>query len=346
MTDNSAKLKLVDLNADNFSGFKEMVLQQADHHFCDYVGSDEKFLEEITNSESPAHVMLAWSEDKNDSVGYVLYNKMHTLKGSEIYIEDIITRDSYRGLGVGAYFFDQLKALAREESHSAVSWVVARNNVHAIRFYEERQNAKPRNHVGYDCTDSLLTNVFNEQGHNTTTVTPLTEAQIPDLMGCESNKLSPNQASSLRSAIRQDHVQTSISRDSNGKPLAILVANANFSSFRTVYGYKIEVLELTDNKEQAINAFRDLSADLSEKAINIDRDGHMVLFIDPASEAQQEFVVNIEGEPYKMSDHENSFLDPYAIDAGVIYGNSAKAKESMPSETVQIFIPQVQPIYR
>ncbi|MBL4589131.1 MAG: GNAT family N-acetyltransferase [Alphaproteobacteria bacterium] len=346
MTNNSAKLKLADLNADNFSGFKEMVLQQADHHFCDYVGSDEKFLAEITNPESPAHVMLAWSEDKNDSVGYVLYNKMYTLKGSEIYIEDIITRDIYRGLGVGGYFFDQLKALAREESHTAVSWVVARDNVHAIRFYEERQNAKPRHHVGYDCTDSLLKNVFNEHGQQTSKVMPLTENQIPDLMGCDSYKLSPNQASFLRSAIKQDHVHTSISRDSNGKPLAILVANANFSSFRTVYGYKIEVLELTDNKAQAINAFKDLSTDLSEEAVSIDRDGHMVLFIDPTSEAQQEFVEHIDGEPYKMSEHENSFLDLYAIDAAVIYANTPEPKERVPSETVQFFIPQVQPIYR
>ncbi len=170
MKSNSSRLRLVDISENNFPEFKEMVIQQADHHFCDYVGSDEKFLGEVIDPHSPAHVMLAWDDSDSRSVGYVLYNKIYTLKGPEIYIEDIITRDGARGRGVGDYFFDELKSLARKEQHTAVSWVVARNNVDAIRFYKDRQGALPRKHVGYDCTDSLLKDDFNVSAENNVAV--------------------------------------------------------------------------------------------------------------------------------------------------------------------------------
>lgn len=339
MASNSNGLRLVDISESNFSEFKEMVVQQADHHFCDYVGCDKKFFEEITDPSSPAHVMLAWDSSEDQAVGYVLYNKIYTLKGSEIYIEDIITRDGARGRGVGDYFFDELKELAREEQHDAVSWVVARNNVHAIRFYKDKQGALPRKHVGYDCTDSLLKDDFNVVAENEVAVRNLIVGEIPALVKDSSHGLTEDQSVYLSKAVKEDHVQTMLATDSNGEPLAVLVANPNFSSFRTVYGYKIEVLELTNNNTQAMAAFSSLNKELSEVAVTNGNNGHMVLFIDPHSDVQQEFVDHINAEPFKMSDHPNSFLDLYAIGEDVIHPNGVPEKNVGEASSTQFFFP-------
>lgn len=89
-------LKLVDVTKDNFADFKELVEQQAEHHLCKYRGNDDAFLSEITNPQSPAHVMMGWDMDANQAMGYVLYNVMHGLKGKEIYIEDIPALDDFK----------------------------------------------------------------------------------------------------------------------------------------------------------------------------------------------------------------------------------------------------------
>jgi len=86
-------LILVDVTKDNFADFKELVMQQADHHLCQYRGDDDAFLAEITNPQSPARVMMAWDTHVDQAMGYVLYNVNYGLKGKEIYIEDILALD-------------------------------------------------------------------------------------------------------------------------------------------------------------------------------------------------------------------------------------------------------------
>lgn len=314
-------LKLVNVTKDNFADFKSLVLQQADHHLCAYRGNDDAFLAEITNPQSAAHVMMAWDTDANQAMGYVLYNVMHGLKGKEIYIEDILVRQDVRSKGVGAFFFDKLKGQARVSQADAVSWVVARNNDRAIDFYTRKQKAKPVSAVGYDCT-GMLSSEFNRQSDKVS-VHPIFGRDIAELSHIVQRReinLTAEKVRNIQDAYDQPHVEAIIARDSSGGPLALMIANSNYSSFRTVYGYKVEVLELTDNAERALKGMEALTDKLTDIAMNKNHEGHINIFINSQSCVQAQLVENLGGEEFMMSDHPNSYLDLYAIDRGVIHG--------------------------
>jgi ribosomal protein S18 acetylase RimI-like enzyme len=314
-------LQLVDVTKDNFADFKQLVLQQADHHLCAYRGNDDEFLSEINNPQSAANVMMAWCNETNQAMGYVLYNVMHGLKGKEIYIEDILVRQDVRSKGVGAFFFDKLKSQARLSQADAVSWVVARNNDRAIDFYTNKQKAKPVDAVGYDCTN-MLSDEFNQQS-NMISINSICEHTIAELarMAQQSETgLTSEKVRNVQDAYDQPHVEAMIARDVCGNPLVLLIANSNYSSFRTVYGYKVEVMELTSNTDQAFKGMNTLMSNLSDIAREKNHEGHINIFINPTSRAQVQLVDTLDGEEFMMSDHPNSYLDLYAIDRGVIHG--------------------------
>jgi ribosomal protein S18 acetylase RimI-like enzyme len=314
-------LKLVDVTKENFTNFRELVEQQADHHLCTYRGNDDAFLSEIVKPNSPVNIMMAWCDAQNKAMGYVLYNVMYGLKGKDIYIEDILVRQDVRSQGVGAFFFDKLKGQARVSQADAVSWVVARNNDRAVDFYTNKQNAKPIKAVGYDCTGILSQN-FNRQS-NAVSVNPICGRDIAELyeMAAKRDKnMTMEKVRPIQDAYTQPYVETLIARDICGKPLALLVANSNYSSFRTVYGYKVEVLELTDNPNEALRGMEALTDNIVQIAKDKNHEGHINVFINPLSRAQVHLVDRLDGEEFKMSDHPNSYLDLYAIDRTVIHG--------------------------
>ncbi len=313
-------LQLVDVTTDNFADFKKLVLQQADHHLCAYRGNDDKFLSEINNPQSAANVMMAWCNETNQAMGYVLYNVMHGLKGKEIYIEDILVRQDVRSKGVGAFFFDELKSQARLSQADALSWVVARNNDRAIDFYTNKQKAKPVHAIGYDCTN-MLSDEFNKQSNAVSIslicdrdITELAQMAQPNAVALTSEKIRH-----IQDAYHQSHVEAMIARDVSGNPLALLIANSNYSSFRTVYGYKVEVMELTGDTDQALKGMNMLMSNLCDIAKAQNHEGHINIFINPTSRAQVQLVDALDGEEFMMSDHPNSYLDLYAIDRRVIH---------------------------
>jgi ribosomal protein S18 acetylase RimI-like enzyme len=321
-------LKLVDVTKDNFNDFKQLVLQQADHHLCGYVGNDDAFLAEIKNPHSSAHVIMAWDSETDQAMGYVLYNVMHGLKGKEIYIEDILVRQDVRSCGVGAFLFGKLKSQARISQADAVSWVVARNNDRAIDFYTQKQNARPVNKIGYDCT-GILSNEFNRQS-NTISVNPICGRDIAELAQISYNNhlgLSTEMVRNIQDAYDQPHVEALIARDVCGKPLALMIANSNYSSFRTVYGYKVEVMELTNDPALALKGMEALTDKLTDIAKDKNHEGHINIFINPRSCAQVQLIDNLNGIEFMMSDHPNSHLDLYAIDRTVIYGLNTKLEK-------------------
>lgn len=321
-----SNLRLVDVNEDNYEGFKQLVLQQAEHHLCAYKGDDAAFLAEIKDPHSSVNVMMAWSEELNCSVGYVLYNIMHTLKGKEIYIEDIIVRQGIRSMGIGSFFFDELKLMAQQHDCDAVSWVVARNNPDAVRFYTDKMAAKSVPSVGYDCVH-LLQAQFNNASAGIF-VRPAEQRDIDALFQVsEVNPLISNKKiGCMQRALNQPHVDMLIAHDVSGTPLGLLVANSNYSSFRTVYGYKVELMELTDNAPLVSKVFSALSECLTQLAKAKHHEGHINIFIDPNSEAQRQFIRSIDGVDFMMSAHPNSYLDVYAIDRAVINSGAKPAR--------------------
>lgn len=128
----------------------------------------------------------------------------------------------------------------------------------------------------------------------------------------------------IQDAYDQRHVEAMVARDVCGKPLALMIANSNYSSFRTVYGYKVEVMELTNNPALALKGMEALTDKLTDIAKDKNHEGHINIFINQRSRPQVNLIDNLNGIEFMMSDHPNSHLDLYAIDRAVIHGLNPK----------------------
>lgn len=58
------KISIETVNETNFELFKNLVLQQASHHSCKYKGSDQEFLNQIIDDNSPVNVIMAMDNKK------------------------------------------------------------------------------------------------------------------------------------------------------------------------------------------------------------------------------------------------------------------------------------------
>ncbi len=53
-----------------------------------------------------------------------------------IWVEDVFIRESYRGKGLGRAVFKKVKSIAQEEGCSRVDWLVRKDNLSGISFYD------------------------------------------------------------------------------------------------------------------------------------------------------------------------------------------------------------------
>lgn len=247
---------------------------------------------------------------------------MYTSKGSELYIEDILVDGDERSKGIGNILFDELKYLARKNHLDLLSWVVARDNDKAIKFYTEKQLAQPVNLKGFECLS--IKNIFNVN-HDNIIISKFSRDD-------EINNLDKNKINNILRAAENKHTNVLVAKNDEGKPLAISIANLNYSSFRTVYGYKIEMLDLADDKDLSVRAMMLLSKELEKISQQQNSQGHFNLFINPDSEAQLKLVNLLNGVEFKMSDKPNSYLDLYSIDHQRIH-NLNKELTSLPNVT-------------
>jgi len=96
----------------------------------------KKFIEEGTCKQPRFHVILA--EDDGKVVGIALYYYGYsTWKGSMIYLDDLVVRESYREKGIGKKLMDELIAIAKEEKINQLRWHVLDWNENAINFYKK-----------------------------------------------------------------------------------------------------------------------------------------------------------------------------------------------------------------
>lgn len=305
--------ELVSIAPSNFPLLKNLVEQQASHHGCIYRGDDAYFLSQLIDPRTPPRVLMAQDRTTQDPLGYVLYNETYTLKGKELYIEDILVRQDIRSQGVGRFFFDELQKMGEAESYNAVSWVVARDNDQAIRFYVDKVKAKASPYTGFDCVEHLR-GEFNFAAHGQTVV-PMNASLLKKLEESDEcrERLSDDKLANLKNAIGRENAIVFIAQDNQEKPLALLVANSNFSSFRTVYGYKVELQEIAHNDNAALQGFSALLGTFKRHALTNNHIGHLNLFVSTDSLAQQQFAQDIKAPPFMMSDSPNSYLDMYSL---------------------------------
>jgi len=94
-------------------------------------------LEEDAFGEN-ALVEIRVAEVNGEIVGAALtYEKYSTWKGRSIHLEDLIVRESHRGLGIGSLLFNQIVNLCKERGYGRMEWQVLDWNEPAIAFYKK-----------------------------------------------------------------------------------------------------------------------------------------------------------------------------------------------------------------
>lgn len=96
----------------------------------------KKFIEEGTCKQPRFHVILAEGDGKVAGIALYYYG-YSTWKGSMIYLDDLVVKESYRKKGIGKKLMDELIAIAREEKINQLRWHVLDWNENAINFYKK-----------------------------------------------------------------------------------------------------------------------------------------------------------------------------------------------------------------
>ncbi len=65
------------------------------------------------------------------------YFAYSTWKGKVLYLEDIIVKKDFRGMGIGSLLFNELILLAAKHRAKRMQWQVLNWNEPAIRFYQK-----------------------------------------------------------------------------------------------------------------------------------------------------------------------------------------------------------------
>ena len=214
---------------------------------------------------------------------------------------------------------EELKAFGRQLDITQISWTVAENNPNAVRFYEQKMHAHVLPYGLYDCGD-LFTKQQPpaSQGVDVRRVDKadldLIETYVGSVPGLTKEKMS-----NIRDAAAAGNVNVFAAFGSDGAPQAIGITNSNYSSFRTVYGYKFEVLEMVADTKTAVNALNALTAHVVATGKTDDHTGHLNIVIDNKSAAQTQFMQGIGASRLQMTDDPASVFAVYGIGRDIIY---------------------------
>lgn len=313
------KLQFEKVSRANFQDLRSLVVEQAEHHACTYRGKDESFITALEQENPVARVLYMRDTATQTPLGYILYNHTYGLKGQDFYIEDILVSRKQRSHGVGLSLIDALKGLGQDQGIDHISWVVSRNNDGAIRFYKERMKATAQPYDSYDCADLYKNPIIDLPNYETREVDESDMDLLESYLGSVSF-LTEKKMKNIRMASNAHHAKVYMTFGSDGTPMAVGITNSNFSSFRTVYGFKFEVMELfPEQVENSVYALQAMTSHVVEVGHKTEHTGHLNLFVDQSSLVQRQLVQQIGAAPLMMSDHPNSFLDLYAIGRDVIY---------------------------
>ena len=96
----------------------------------------KKFVEEGTCKNPRYHVIVA--DENGTIVGIALYYYGYTTwKGSMIYLDDLVVKETHRKHGIGKRLMDELISIAKDEKIKQVRWQVLDWNENAINFYKK-----------------------------------------------------------------------------------------------------------------------------------------------------------------------------------------------------------------
>jgi ribosomal protein S18 acetylase RimI-like enzyme len=300
------------VTAQNFSKLKALVVEQARHHACDYTGDDLAFVTALER-ENPVAFSTLLHDESGNAVGYTFSNLFYGLDGPEVYLEDILVSRNRRANGFGLIMMHELKEEAVRRGANAVSWTVARNNPSAISFYKEKVGASPLHETVYDATHLL------ERAHRPSAEFAVRRAEAHDLDLVEfyagrGAALTKERARNIRAAAAAPNAEVCVAY-AKDVPCAVGVMNSHFSTFRTVYGYKLQMAEvIPSGDDRACAAFQATAAYAGERARATGHTGHLNIVAGNSSPAMNEFLRASRVRQLMMvDDNPESFLDLYGV---------------------------------
>lgn len=88
--------------------------------------------------ENPAFTCIV--AEKNGSIDgtALIYYRYSTWKGKAIHLEDLIVKESCRGLGIGSALLDEVIKYGHQNKVRRISWEVLDWNTPAIEFYNKK----------------------------------------------------------------------------------------------------------------------------------------------------------------------------------------------------------------
>jgi ribosomal protein S18 acetylase RimI-like enzyme len=304
----------------NFHELMPLVREQASHHKCAYTGDDEKFIQAIEKPHSAARILMMRDDAANAPLGYILYSKNRGLKGTEVYLEDVLVSRKGRGAGIGSGMMEAMRDYACDKNADAMNWTVTRNNYSAIHFYSTRIGAKGHSDTTILDGSSLLASPPQGSADFSVHRVEPSDLDLLDSYVGRIQALTPQKMANIRAAADGPNSRVFAAFDSSGAPAALAVANSNFSSFRTVYGWKLEMMELAaPDIPAACRAFDSTLSHVVHAARDEDHTGHLNLFVDRNSLAQTRFAQGLGLKPLMMSDDPSSVLDFFGIGRDAIH---------------------------
>jgi len=328
----SATITLEQINETTFPDLKKLVLAQAQHHDSQYTGDDKKFIEALKAKNPVAQILMVRDDDTKEPLGYILFNHTYGLKGQELYMEDLLVSGTQRSQGFGLALMEELKAVGHEVGVNNISWTVAENNPSAIRFYENKTRALPLDYTAYDCGDLYQKPRTASAGYDVHRVDAndldLIESYVGRLPALTKEKME-----NIRAAAAAPNAAVYIALGDDGTPKAVGITNLNYSSFRTVYGYKLEMMELLAKDDtDAAAAFEALTSHVVEVGKTAGHTGHLNICIDKKSSSQKKFINSLGFPPLQMTKDPASILLLYGIGRDNIYAPKPQNVINTPPE--------------
>lgn len=104
-------------------------------------------LQKDGSGETPLFEFLV-ADAGNEMVGLaVFFYTYSTWKGKQLYLEDLVVKQSHRGKGIGHALLEEIKAEARSRNATHVMWQAHDYNQAALDFYQRMGATFSRNWV-------------------------------------------------------------------------------------------------------------------------------------------------------------------------------------------------------
>lgn len=104
------------------------------------------------------------AEKQGSVIGMALiYPRYSTWKGAIIHLEDLIVKETFRGLGIGDALLNEVVSYAHKQGAKRINWEVLDWNEGAIKFYERKGAQVFRDWDVVQLNEEAIQNIINSR---------------------------------------------------------------------------------------------------------------------------------------------------------------------------------------